>query len=425
MAIHLKKIIITPKKLSGSITVPASKSVCHRAIICAALSNGISKISNVSFSDDINATLEAMTAFGANIQKDGSTLLIDGSNTFKNPQNLTLNCKESGSTLRFMVPLALHNREETTFIGSQRLSQRPLDEYFTIFDKHGVKYTTENYLPLVMQGKPIGGKITLGGNVSSQYVSGLLFALPLFPGDSEIHMSSPLQSRGYVDITIDILEKFGIKIENKDYRCFHIKGGQGYTPCDYRCEGDFSQAAFFLVAGCLGSGITCNGLNLKSRQGDIEILNILRDMGANIQIDGDNITCAPSKTHGIIIDAEQIPDLVPILAVLTSFSEGGGRIINASRLRIKESDRLHSISSQLNLLGATVIEQPDGLIIEGDAHLTGGEVDCCNDHRIAMSLAVAASRASEQVTLMGSDCVSKSYPAFWQDYVSVGGVVHE
>ncbi len=421
-----KSVTITPGKLSGSVTLPPSKSLSHRAIICAALCDGISEIDNIGQSEDIDATISAMEALGASIKKDGNRLIVDGTDTLKIEKPVMLDCGESGSTLRFLIPIALHCGAEVTFTGRGRLPERPLQPFYTLFDRRGIRYTAnEGMLPLALNGGDISGQIEIEGNISSQFISGLLFSLPLYNFDSEIKVVTPLESKGYVDMTIDVMRQFGVGVSNNNYHTFKIKGGQQYKSTNYTVEADYSQAAFFLAAGVLGSFVVCRGLNPDSVQGDREIINILKKMGASVVAEGDGIAAVPSVLHGCEIDAAQIPDLVPIIAVLGSLAKGETVIKNALRLRIKESDRLTSIAQQLNTLGATVIEKNDGLVIEGIGSLSGGTVSSENDHRIAMSIAIASTCCNEEIVLGNSDCVKKSYPDFWKDFAELGGKIDE
>ena len=422
----MKSVTLTPSKLNGSIVIPPSKSLCHRAIICASLAHGISEIHNTGQSLDIDATIDAMTALGANISRDGDRLIIDGTHTFKKATSSIIDCMESGSTLRFLIPIALHSNAPITFTGHGRLPTRPLDTYYTLLDQKGIKYSNDSgALPLTINSGDISGVLEIEGDISSQFISGLLFSLPLYPFDSEIRITTPLESKGYVDLTIDIMEKFGVTIHNNHYHTFRIHGGQTYKPTNYTVESDYSQAAFFLAAGALGSFVVCKGLSLESKQGDREIIKIIERMGGNIVCENGGIAALPSTLHGCEIDASQIPDLVPILTVLASLAEGETLITGASRLRIKESDRLSSITEQLNSLGATVLEKNDGLIIEGASILKSGTTNSCNDHRIAMAVAIATTCCSDIVVLEDSDCVKKSYPHFWSDFASLGGIVDE
>ncbi len=421
----MKDITITHSNLTGSVCVPASKSVCHRAVICAALAEGTSRISGILLSDDIIATMHAMEALGAIIKREAEdTLVITGTNCTK-PLHHIIACNESGSTLRFLIPLGL-NGANMTFTGKGKLVERPLDDYFAILDEQQIPYqTTEGHLPISVTGTLKPGKFHLRGDVSSQFVSGLLFALPRLEGDSTIIITTEMESQGYIDLTLAMLERFGIKIINHNYREFIVPGNQTYRSTDYHVEGDYSQVAFWLVAGTIGSPICCTGLNPNSLQGDKVIVDLLQQMGANLKIETDSITASPTKTKGIVIDASQCPDLVPILTVLAAVSEGTTKIIRAARLRIKECDRLKAITTELTKLGARIEEHEDSLTIHGLPALTGGVVDSWDDHRIAMALGIASIQCSQPVTITNSKCVSKSYPAFWQDFHNVGGKINE
>lgn len=425
---HSVKII--PSILNGVVNIPPSKSMSHRAIVCAGLSEGISEIDNVIFSQDIMATLEGMASFGVTYEKyknqNGRYKLVIQGKYPLDIQNKNIDCKESGSTIRFLIPIACVVGKEVTFTGKGKLVERPLDEYYRIFEKKNIKYKNNNgKLPVTIQGNLKSGIFQLRGNISSQFISGLMFALPLLDGDSEIIITTQLESKGYIDLTMDMLNKFKVEIQNIDYNRFIIKGNQKYIPQNYSVEGDYSQAAFWLVAGILGEKILTKGLDTNSLQGDKAILDIIKNMGGNIEITKEKVIASKSKTKGSIIDVSQCPDLVPILATLASLSKGTTKIINASRLRIKESDRLKAISTELRKLGADITELEDGLIINGKEYLNGGEVDSWNDHRIAMALAIATIRCKEVVVIKNSDCVSKSYPTFWDDFRMLGGNVNK
>lgn len=421
----MKYIMIEPGKLKGDVTIPPSKSISHRAVICAGLSKGVSHISNVGFSQDIDATCTAMKCLGVDVKREKDFLIINGSGQLEVVEP-NIDCLESGSTLRFLIPIAAAAGSEVTFEGRGKLVERPMQPYYDIFDAQKIDYKNRSgKLPLTIDGKLKAGEFRLKGNISSQFISGLLFALPLLDGDSKIVITTELESRPYIDLTLEALEKFGVSVENNDYKEFNIKGNQNYRASDYRIEGDFSQAAFWLVAGVLGSDLRCLGLNMDSIQGDKKILEIIESMSGNILIEGDKVKAAVSKTKGTIVDASQCPDLVPIVAVLAAFSQGTTRIINAGRLRFKESDRLKAISCELNKIGAAVKEQEDGLIIEGKDMLEGGTVDSWNDHRIAMAMAVASIRCKNSVTINNGDCIKKSYPGFWEDFRRLGGKIDE
>jgi len=420
------KIIIKPKLLKGNIVVPSSKSLGHRGIIAAALSRGISRVDNIQLSKDIEATMELMKELGAVVNIEDQNLYIDGRKMFSYEKKLDLRCRESGSTLRFLIPLALTKDGDYIFHGEGKLISRPLEPYYEIFEEKGIKYSREeDGLPLKVSGKLTSGTYRVRGDISSQFITGLLFSLPILEGNSRIQITTKLESKGYIDLTLDILKDFGIEIENNNYKEFNIRGAQKYNCRNYYVEGDYSQGAFFLVAGALGSSIVCSGLNKDSLQGDKVILDILEAMGCNVEESEEGIKVKPSKTKGIEIDASNCPDLVPILTVLASLSEGETKIVNAKRLRIKECDRLHAITKELNKLGANIIELEDSLIISGVNELKGGEVDSHNDHRIVMALAIAATRARGNVIINNPSAVEKSYPNFFKDYFKLGGECDE
>jgi 3-phosphoshikimate 1-carboxyvinyltransferase len=404
-------IKIRNSKLKGRVEVPSSKSISHRAIICASLcSEGESILHNLTLSDDIEATIEGMNQLGAEISMCGDKAYIRRNNMLS--QIPVIDCRESGSTLRFLIPIGLVLYQNISFYGSQKLLERPLDVYYDIFNKQSIEYTV-NDRSLDISGKLLSGTYEIPGNISSQFISGLLFSLPLLDDDSEIIITDGLESRAYVDLTIDVLNKFGITIVQKNENSLYIPGKQSYKSCDYTIECDYSQAAFFLVANELGNEIECVGLNIDSLQGDREIINIIRKF----------------KEHSdeVVIDASQVPDLVPIVTVLAALREGCTTVItNAQRLRLKESDRLKAISTEMNKLGASIKETEDGLIIYGKKELKGGViVNSWHDHRIAMSLAIAATNCKEEITLYDHMAVNKSYPNFWQDFRNLGGLAIE
>ncbi len=422
-------IKIFPKKLQGSVTVPPSKSIAHRAIICASLSAGTCRISNVDYSDDIIATIGAMKTLGAEILKKGNELEITG--IYARPEKSsgqkevhTIDCNESGSTLRFIIPVSTLFGNAYRFIGRGKLGERPLDTYYKIFDEQGIHYEyKKGTLDLTVDGKLQSGVYEVEGNISSQFISGLLFTLPLLDGDSKIVITTELESKGYIDLTLSVMEQFGVEIINNDYREFMIKGNQAYQARDYRVEADYSQAAFFLAATALGSRVILHDLNLDSLQGDKEVLAILERMGVRFfEEDGGLAGSVEKQLTSTTIDGSQCPDIIPILSLVAALSEGTTEIVNAGRLRIKESDRLHATATELNKLGAKVTEREDGLTIEGVPRLKGGaEVWSHNDHRIAMTLAIASTVCEEPIILKDHESVSKSYPDFWTDFKNVGG----
>jgi 3-phosphoshikimate 1-carboxyvinyltransferase len=408
-------LLIKPSLLKGKITIPPSKSLSHRAIICASLSMEESNIKNIVFSDDIRATIEGMKTLGADIKEDDDFILVKKSRIIENNiVNSVIDCNESGSTLRFLIPLSLVLKDGCTFTGKGRLSERPLDVYYDIFKKSNIKYeTNKGKLPLKVRGRLKGGSYNIPGNVSSQFITGLFFALPLLEVDSKIKVTGVLESKSYIDLTLAVMKKYNVNIEKIDEHNYHIKGAQKYKAFDYRVEGDFSQAAFFLAANVLGCKIEYLGLNYNSMQGDKEILSIIEKYS--------------SPDREITIDASQIPDLVPVISVIASLKENcTTNIINAGRLRFKESDRLEAMASEMKKIGASIKETKNGLIIKGKGSLCGNTtVNSRNDHRIAMALAIAAIKCENPIILEGYESVKKTYPKFWDDYQSLGGVINE
>ena len=426
----MKSVIIQPFSLNGKVKIPPSKSLCHRAVIAAGLCHGESSIGNISMSEDIMATCEIMEKLGVKIIKLSNKILVSGkdklqiSNDGAAPKELQ--CNESGSTLRFLIPIAMHTGEKIIFKGRGKLVQRPLKPYYEIFDRQNIKYTMNNCcLPLTIEGSLKPGIFELRGDISSQFITGLIYALPLLNGDSIIKITTEIESIGYIDLTLDILSKFGVVIENNNYREFRIKGNQHYINRDFKVEGDFSQAAFYLAAGVLGGEVECLDLNMESLQGDKIIVDIIKNMGGVITMEQGILKASKSDLKGSIIDASQCPDLVPIVAVLGALSEGTTEIINAARTRIKESDRLKAIATELNKIGAEVIEREDSILIHGKPWLKGGVVNSWNDHRIAMAMAIASIRCTDKLTIEYSGAVKKSYPKFYEDFKSLGGKIHE
>lgn len=418
-------VIIKPGKLSGDVIIPPSKSLSHRAIIAASLAKGKSIISNVLYSKDIKATIGAMRACGAEITEYKDHLEIVGSDV-KRVESI-IDANESGSTIRFMIPIALAYDAPITFTGKNHLCKRPLDTFFEIFDNQGIEYSRgEDYLPLKVNGGLKPGEFNIRGDISSQFITGLLYALPLLNGDSVINITTNLESKGYVDLTLDMLNRFGIQIENVEYKSFKINGNQSYKPADYTIEGDFSQSAFFLVADTLGADIMLHAMNKDSHQGDKKIIQDIIDLGGEITFDDDKLKAYPVQTKGCVIDFAQSPDLGPALTVLAALSSGVTEFVNAARLRIKECDRITCMKDELTKLGAKIEEKPDGMVITGVDKLNGGVVDSHNDHRVAMAIAMAALKATGDIKILNAACVSKSYPNFWEIFESIGGnVVYE
>ena len=421
----MSKIKIRPTRLQGNVKLPPSKSYSHRAIIAAGLADGKSEIFNISYSEDVKATINAMRLMGAKIKEHPDKLEISGVNAVDDKKR-RIDCSESGSTLRFIMPISLFQNGETIFTGSDSLKTRPIDSYLEIMDKQGIWYKRkEKKLPIAVKGKLTAGTFIIDGNISSQFITGLLFVLPLLDGNSKIVVKTELESKKYVDMTIEALKRFEINIENNNYKEFYVDGNQKYRACDYEIEGDLSQAAFWLAAGVLGGKVAIECFTLDTLQGDKIIVDIIRKMGGNIIEKGSTLHAIESKLNGVTIDALECPDLVPILAVLGALSSGITKIINAKRLRFKESDRLKAISTELNKIGADIKENIDGLIIIGKEKLKGGEVNTWGDHRIAMALAIASIKCETPVTINNPNVVKKSYPIFFNDFKKLGGVINE
>ena len=408
------KITISPTKLHGTVTPPSSKSLAHRLIILASLASGESTITNFEPNEDLLATVRAMRALGAQIEIDGNALHIHGIDPHSawTKELPRIDCGESGTTLRFMIPLALVVAGGGVFTGSERLMQRPLEPYFKIFREQGIHYSLENNT-LTVQGQLQPGKYCLSGDVSSQFFSGLLLALPLLEEPSVLVPKGRLESNSYITLTLYALSRFGVHIPATMSLPpqYHIPANTVYPAQKLSVEADWSQAAFWCAAAGIGNDVTVAGMNEESFQGDRVIL----EHAALLSESGD-----------VSIDISDCPDLAPPLAVWGALREGKLRLTNAARLRLKESNRLVTITGTLAALGADIHEDADSLTIRGKASLAGGvTVDCCNDHRIAMMLAIAATRCEKSVTLTGAQCVNKSYPMFWHDYASLGGVICE
>ena len=401
-------VTITPTRLKGSVTPPPSKSQAHRLIIAAALSDGVCRLSNVELSQDIQATLRCMRTLGADASSDGTVIrgcdLVDG---FEIPPPEVMDCGESGSTLRFLIPVALALQGGGKFTGHGRLMERPQGPYFDLFREKGISWSLEDGV-LTVSGKLAPGRYALPGDVSSQFITGLLFALPLLEGDSEIHLTTELESRDYVDMTLDALDRFGVRAEWDGPRRLRVPGNQVYVHRDLAIEADWSNAAFWYAAIFAGCQVELKGLNAFSVQGDMRVVPYFMKLQGRGAVE---------------LDVSQCPDLVPPLAAMAALRDGETtRIANAARLRMKESDRLTTVTQVLTALGADVEEGEDFLLLRGKRELAGGvTVSGHNDHRIAMMAAIAAIRCQEPVTVTGAECVGKSYPRFWEDYEKLGG----
>lgn len=409
-------LTITPSKLAGTVTPPPSKSQAHRFLIAAALADGESVIRGISRSKDMEATRRCLAELGAEFAEipGGVKVRGMGANAMSPLRRMAyphLDCGESGSTLRFLIPVALALRGGGVFTGRGRLMERPLGPYFDIFKAKDIFYEQKDGV-LTVQGLLMPGEYKLPGNVSSQFFTGLLFALPLLAGPSAILSTTELESEGYIAMTAQAMEAFGVRTATTLSLPprYHVEGEQTYRGAEVTVEADWSQAAFWFAAMRLGNLVDVSGLNEGSLQGD----KVIADLFVKLSWPGN-----------VDVDVSQCPDLVPALAVMAAVREGETRVINAGRLRIKESDRLASVTAMLAALGGQAEELPDGLVIHGVPSLRGGTVDACNDHRIAMAAAIAATACARPVTILGAECVDKSYPTFWEEYECLGGKVQK
>ena len=394
-------VTVRPGRLCGRVTVPASKSAAHRALICAALADAPTVLSPNALNGDIEATVRCLSALGARITRaDALTVFPIGASVPEDAGSLReLDCGESGSTLRFLLPVACALGARIRFVGRGRLPERPNAALVEALRAHGAAIDSDR-LPMNASGALTGGVYALPGNVSSQYITGLLLALPLLPKDSRIILTAPLESAAYVDMTVDMLARFGIVVEATGTG-WHIPGAQAYrTPGRFYIEGDWSAAAFWLAANAMGSDIEVDGLSDDTAQGD---------------------RAMPALLAQTRIDASNVPDLVPALAAAAAIRPGRTVITGAARLRLTESDRLSAVADMLRALGGQAEVTPDGLIIDGGRPLHGGEVDGANDHRIVMAAAILATRADGPVRIPGAEAVNKSYPEFFDHFTALGG----
>ena len=403
------EVTISPGRLAGKVAVPGSKSMAHRGLIAAALADGPSRIQNATPSGDIEATVRCLTALGAEIRREGEDLEVTPLHR-RWRERIVLPCGESGSTLRFLLPVAAALGAPARFTGEGRLPERPLGPWGETLIRGGAELSGFQ-LPLELAGRLRPGEYRLPGDVSSQYVTGLLLALPLLEGDSSIRLTTPLESAGYVRMTLQVLAQFGIQVSPEEGG-WRILGNQIYRAADFEVEGDYSAAALFLTANAIGSQVECLGLREDSTQGDRAILRHLETIQS---LGGGRVE----------IDLSQCPDLAPALAVAAAYADGETALTHAGRLRLKESDRLAALSTVLTQMGAEVEEGPETLTIQGKPALDGGvTIEPFGDHRIAMAASIAALGAKAPVTIQNAQCVGKSYPQFFHHMKLLGGVCH-
>lgn len=411
-------ITVFPSPLSGSVRAIGSKSDIHRLLICAAFADSVTEIRGFFGSEDVYATIRCIKAIGADaVISDDICTVTPVTCRRRGPY---LDCGESGSTFRFMLPVACAVCGSAEFTGRGRLPDRPVKDLISALRYGGISFSGEK-LPFRTHGKLTAGTYYIPGNISSQYVSGLLIALSLLEGKSELILTSAPESSGYIDMTVSTLSRFGAEISCSGRR-YTIPGGGLRTPGTVFADGDWSNAAFFLTAGALGGKIEITGLNMNSIQGDRKILDILKRFGAVIEEDGDIIRVSGNGLHGCSVDLAQIPDMLPSLAAAAAFARGDTVFTGGSRLRLKESDRLSSVCRMIISLGGSAVEHEDGLTVRGVPEgLRGGSVDGSNDHRIVMAAAVAAAFCKGSVTITDAQAVNKSYPTFFKDFNTIGG----
>lgn len=410
---------IFPSLNQGSVHVPPSKSLAHRSLIAASLATGKSTIINLELSDDILATMEALKSLGASIYLENGQYMVEGISDFSKLNNRIIDCKESGSTLRFLLPLFSLTNEEITFTGKNRLLQRPQIIYETIFKENNHFYF-HNQEKIVIKGSLPAREYCIAGNISSQFISGLLFALPLLKNDSMITILPPVESRSYIDLTIQVLKSFGIQIYFDGNKLL-IPGRQKYMATTYQVEGDYSQFAFFAALGVINQKITCLGLTHESLQGDRIIVDILKKWSCKIEPIENGYMVAPSIIYGKDVDLANCPDLGPILCVLASFSKTPVTLYNALRLSYKESDRIQAITSELASLGVNIHASKDRITIEPETIFSSiTRLTPSHDHRIFMSLAILATTLKKYVIINQAECVNKSYPNFFNDLKNLG-----
>jgi 3-phosphoshikimate 1-carboxyvinyltransferase len=421
-------VVRRSERFGGEIYAPPSKAYTHRMTITALLSSGVSKILNPLRSDDTQATLKATEAFGAETNLEQNCWTIKGTTQLKTPDS-PIDCGESGATLRFMIPIAALAAGSSTFTLGESLRRRPLEPLLQSLKQLGAESSlqlSEKTATVKVHGGGIkGGETSIRGDVSSQFISGLLFACPRAEEDTEINVTTPLESRNYVEMTMEVLDKHNVKVfTSKDFRKLRVLCSQSYVPRCHEVPGDFSSAAFLLAAAAITSSrVKVKNLNRHTKQGDKAILNILGKMGSKVTVKNGYVDVEGKPLTAVDVDAKDIPDLVPVCASLACYSKGVTKLYNARRLRYKESDRLSSLYTELKKMGADITIVEDGLIISGPCLLQGATINPRDDHRIAMACAIAALDASGETIIQDSECVKKSYPNFFDDLQLLGADV--
>ncbi len=400
---------------SGTVSAPPSKSHAHRLLICAALSDKPCRIRCDRTNDDIDATVRCLTALGAAITYEDGVFTVNPIREI--PAHAILDCGESGSTLRFMLPVTAALGADAEFVLHGRLPNRPLSPLYEIMEEHGVKLSPQGSNPFCISGRLTGGDFTFDGGVSSQFTTGLLLALPLTGENSRIRLTGKIESRPYIDLSLATIRQFGVNAEDLGTEFVLPKSRFIAPDGDVSVEGDWSSAAFMLCLGALSEkGITVTDLNPTSAQGDSAIVDILASFGADCVRSGESVTVKKNILHAITLDAAEIPDLIPVVSVIAAASEGTTVIKNCGRLRLKESDRMETIRATLTSLGGDCTLDNTSIIIKGNKTLAGGTVSSFGDHRIAMSAAVASVVCENSVIIEGAECSAKSYPTFFSEF---------
>ncbi len=412
-------IKITPHSINGTVNIPPSKSAAHRNLICAALAKEESVITPYCTSVDIKATVGALNALGAEINENKNGYSAKMGSV---PEKAEIDFYESGSTARFLLPIAAALGINATMVGRGRLPERPMKVLCDLLREHGVTVSSDN-LPITISGKMTSGVFRLPGNISSQYISGIMLAAPLMEGETVIRLTTPLQSVGYINMTISTMARFGVTVEPFE-NGWVIPAGQSYRPCNCVNEGDWSAAAFFMSAAAVGGDIKIKGLDFASTQGDMSALDVFAAFGADIALEDKVLHIKKGDLRGITVNAADIPDMVPAIAATAAYASGETVIINAERLRIKESDRIKTTVAALRALGVDAVERDDGMIIRG-GNVKGGNVDGANDHRIVMAFSVAAAYADGESVISDSEASAKSYPEFFESFNSLEGIANE
>jgi len=418
-------VTLSPGPLGGSVRAVPSKSAAHRLLIAAALADRPTRVDFPQSSQDIEATLRCLTGLGAGISRDAHGVTVTPIPRSGPAGPCVLDCGESGSTLRFLVPVAGALGARAVFLLAGRLARRPMEPLAGELARHGCTLDLDPEAgTLTVSGQLTPGDYALPGNVSSQFFTGLLFALPLLEGESALRVEGELESASYIDLTLDALRKFGLTPSPLDRPGWRVPPQGFVSPGAVTVEGDWSNAAPWLCMGVLaGDGVTVTGLDNDSLQGDRAVCAVLARLGGEITQYGTSVTARPGRREATVIDAKNIPDLVPVLAAAASVCPGTVRFTGAARLRLKESDRLETTARTLNALGGRVEETEDGLLVTGVPRLAGGTVDAAGDHRIAMLAAVASVVCEGPVTITGAQAVGKSYPTFWGEVASLGKTV--